>query len=632
MPTFFSPNALESMRASGYKNTPYAIAELVDNSFDADAETVKVIFFQKSKNRKKYIDEIVVSDDGKGMVEEQLQVCLQFGFTGNDDLEKIVRARKKGKFGFGLPNASISQAREIGVYSRIDSSAFRFTQLSLDDLKESDSIEIPDLKERELPGHYLNAKAHFENHSGTIVSWKKCDLLSNAWANTIIEKSVKLLGRIYRYMLAEGKTIILEVWDHNTNQDSFSRSQSVKVVPNDPLFLMNNTYIARILHKAAKSDSGIADPESDPANYYRRFSESKTQCKPTNVELEDYCYEWDQFIWKGKAYKFRFKVSYAHIDIQKPGIREGGKTAVGNFYAEEKRISFLRAEREICIDNFGFYRETEPRNRWWGIEVHFDANADDLLGVSNNKQGITFVSRPKRDGSEDLWDPSTATLQQAREQLWWELTNKIEAARKAVWKIVRSQHTQWESEHGPGSSTDTSTGIPQATDETIRGLKKTDGTRQSRFTDRQKEDLLNRLKKKYPHLDEQEIVQGISNFDEQRVRGCILYCPSDSDSLWSFTDVYGFLIILINTNHEFYMRVLHPFRNHDFKVALSAIELFISSLAREESTQFPDPTQKGVLESFRSYVGLHLNRYLHENQIEVPEADLTVFDEILEEG
>lgn len=45
--TYFTFQALVSQRASGYRNTTYAIAELIDNAFDAVAQTCRVIFIEK---------------------------------------------------------------------------------------------------------------------------------------------------------------------------------------------------------------------------------------------------------------------------------------------------------------------------------------------------------------------------------------------------------------------------------------------------------------------------------------------------------------------------------------------------------------------------------------------------------
>src|SRR4051812_29979254 len=119
MNTFFSPNALNSLRAAGYKNTQYALAELIDNAFDADAKHVKIIFFEKKDQQdKKVVEEILVCDDGSGMNKDQVEVCLQFGNTGNTNIDEIVAKKKKGMYGFGLPNASLSQCPCVHVFSQ----------------------------------------------------------------------------------------------------------------------------------------------------------------------------------------------------------------------------------------------------------------------------------------------------------------------------------------------------------------------------------------------------------------------------------------------------------------------------------------------------------------------------------
>ena len=96
------------------------------------------------------------------------------------------------------------------------------------------------------------------------------------------------------------------------------------------------------------------------------------------------------------------------------------------------------------------------------------------------------------------------------------------------------------------------------------------------------------------------------------MRGCVLYSKSDSERLWSLTNVGNFLIVLINTNHLYYQNVIHPIRIDGQDSALTAIELFISSLAWEEHTHFAGGLKKDTIEEYRSFVGIHLNSYLRE--------------------
>ena len=48
MKTYFKPQAMMSQRRSGFKSTANALAELVDNAFDASANEVKIIFVENT--------------------------------------------------------------------------------------------------------------------------------------------------------------------------------------------------------------------------------------------------------------------------------------------------------------------------------------------------------------------------------------------------------------------------------------------------------------------------------------------------------------------------------------------------------------------------------------------------------
>ena len=65
----------------------------------------------------------------------------------------------------------------------------------------------------------------------------------------------------------------------------------------------------------------------------------------------------------------------------------------------------------------------------------------------------------------------------------------------------------------------------------------------------------------------------------------------------------------------FYEKMMGPLKEANQESALSAIELFISSLGWEEYTNFSTGQNSKIIEEYRSYVGLHLNRYLQEFEL-----------------
>ena len=104
--------AVKAMRDSGYKNTAYALAELIDNSVQAKATNLEVIcieaYGQVNERSRRRIQAIGILDNGNGMLPEILRLALQFGNgTHLTDREGI------GRFGMGLPNSSISQCRRM---------------------------------------------------------------------------------------------------------------------------------------------------------------------------------------------------------------------------------------------------------------------------------------------------------------------------------------------------------------------------------------------------------------------------------------------------------------------------------------------------------------------------------------
>jgi len=284
-------------------------------------------------------------------------------------------------------------------------------------------------------------------------------------------------------------------------------------------------------------------------------------------------------------------------------------------------IYFTRHQREISSGHYGFYNLSAENNRWWTIELDFDADADELMGVSNTKQGIKFT-KTIDDESSLNFDRYTASLQQAREKLWFDLSNKIDKAIKATTKLLKKYANEFEDKVA-SEEDDIQTPVPTGTSQTTQAIKKTDSARKGRFDEEQKQDLIQTLHEKFKELSLEEIAEAVDRFDKSLVRGCVIYCPIDNDQLWSYSEIRGFLVIYINTNHEFYSNIIAPFRSLKLESALTAIELFISSLAWEQNEHFDnDETKKRYLDNFRTLVGMHLNNYLKENNIKVSDEDL----------
>ena len=115
--------SITAMRSSGYRDSAHAIAELIDNSIQAgeacknQTTEVEVICVDRvqvvnERNRTR-VEQIAVYDNACGMDAETLRIALQFGNGTHLDANSQDGI---GKFGMGLPNASISQCRKVEVW------------------------------------------------------------------------------------------------------------------------------------------------------------------------------------------------------------------------------------------------------------------------------------------------------------------------------------------------------------------------------------------------------------------------------------------------------------------------------------------------------------------------------------
>src|SRR5262245_9997055 len=103
---------IQATRDSGYKGTASAISELVDNSIQAGATRIAISVTATTSGEEDKAIEVSVLDNGCGMDPFTLRQALRFGgSTRFGDRSGL------GRYGMGLPNASLSQTRRVVVYT-----------------------------------------------------------------------------------------------------------------------------------------------------------------------------------------------------------------------------------------------------------------------------------------------------------------------------------------------------------------------------------------------------------------------------------------------------------------------------------------------------------------------------------
>jgi len=150
-----------SLRDLGYE-LPQAIAELVDNSIDAQATKVDIgVHFDGAESW------IRVVDNGNGMTGRSLTEAMRYGSDG------IYRPGALGGFGLGLKTASFSQCRTLTVASRrTPTSRPEVRRWDLDDVAANDDWYLERLLPSEAPRALIDP---LRESRGTVVLWERLD-------------------------------------------------------------------------------------------------------------------------------------------------------------------------------------------------------------------------------------------------------------------------------------------------------------------------------------------------------------------------------------------------------------------------------------------------------------------------
>lgn len=412
--------AVKAMRDNGYKNAAYALAELMDNSIQAGATSVELLCAELTdivtQRKRTRVHQIGVLDNGSGMDATTLRTALQFGNGMHLD-----EATQKGigKFGMGLPASSISQCRKVQVWSwQNGHEKALYSYLDLDLICQQQMNEVPEPAPKKVPEIWLNVAASL-GKSGTLVVWSTLDRLQWKTANTIIENSEFVVGRMYRrFINADKVKIRMAGFDFENPADL--REQYA--LPNDPLYLMSNT--------------------STPSPYDK---------KPMFERFGGDDFETVHDIkYNGNVHQVKIKYSYASEESRQgssPGQRPYGKHAAKNL-----GVSIVRADRELELDT-SWTDPSNPRDRWWGVEIEFPPALDEIFGVTNNKQHAHYFTELSNFDIEELLKGGH-TICEVKEDLQEqedprapliEIAHQIQKNRNVIRRLLKAQTASEES-------------------------------------------------------------------------------------------------------------------------------------------------------------------------------------------
>lgn len=383
---------MDAIRSSGYENAAMAVGELVDNSIQAGAENVDILVSEKrvqaTQRRVRRMQEIAVLDDGKGMDPDLLRRSLKMGDGTHFEEQDGI-----GKFGVGLPQASVSQAKRVDIWSwqgGIENA--HHTLIDLDDDDWVDRMVIPEPEQTPIPDKWREMADNFDEESGTLVVWSKVDRCTWKKAKTLYRHSENLIGRMYRNWLhpdTEERDVDISLRVYSENKDEIDNVW--EFYPNDPLYLMEDTNV--------DLPDGVPDPP------FEQYGETIT---PTfNVEQPN-----------GDVSEETVEIT---LSVTKPETRRkvdgrpAGHASHGKHAKENMGLSIVREGRELNLDK-NWVPSKEPQHRWWGAQVEFGRKMDNIFGVTNNKQRADRLSGVANSDWEDFAEAGE-TDQETKERL-----------------------------------------------------------------------------------------------------------------------------------------------------------------------------------------------------------------------
>ncbi|MBB5538842.1 ATP-binding protein [Rhizobium giardinii] len=373
---------IRGIRHIGYRSNLHAFAELIDNSIQAYAQRVDLVFGYADDGSAKKPNRIAVIDDGHGMPAAMMRLAMMWGGTHREDDREGL-----GRYGYGLPCAAVSIGRRFRILSKLDGGPVFEVRLDLDDLENgsyraadgqislpnAQLTEIPDFVSQHIQKNYLQGW-----RSGTIVVLEKLDRVEWTTALGMRTNLLRHLGVTY----------------HKISELADLYVDGIRVRPIDPLFL------------------------TPSADYFGLDDDRAVPLEPVTISIKNPV--------SGREGKITLRYSWLPPTF---GALDKMRDAVGlnanqrfPILKDYHGLIFSRNGRLIDVQNRAPWTVFINNDRYIRIEIEFSATLDELFGVTTSKQQVSI--------SALIWDAlRQAGIHKAIEQL----RSKVKQA-----KLVRS--------------------------------------------------------------------------------------------------------------------------------------------------------------------------------------------------
>ena len=377
---FSGEQVIQSLRNVGYQHEGNAIADIVDNSIEAGAEKIEIVF-DEEKARPGSFSSIAIIDNGHGMKPEYLPLAIGIGSTS-----RAKNPSGLGRFGMGLTSAGTAFSNLLEVYSRPDEGQWHRTFIDLRPESETYFNDeyihgtlkggAPEAGPAELPDWVIKSSKNLTS-SGTVVILSEFPSRIRKWTRQHFKKSLMThLGVTYfkmagQFEITVDKTMIEYI---------------------DPLFLtpgLRGYDLDDI--KAVPISSGVKVERFDSQTNDRTGKidsfDFQEVCTVTDPDTHEVLCEASVRL-AAMPPTFGLKKEYHDSKRSVAATR-----STGNFRSSIMRdytgVIVIRNNRVIGVDRFKPTRFSNNDVNI-GVEFCFTGEADELFGVTYQKNKISL--------------------------------------------------------------------------------------------------------------------------------------------------------------------------------------------------------------------------------------------------
>ena len=331
---------VRGIRDLGYKHTGTALDELIDNAIQAGANTVGILLGFNGGSTAKPTD-LAIIDDGHGMDPEMIRMAVIWGGTHREGDRTGF-----GRYGYGLPSASVSQGRAFTVYSAVADGRWHKVTVDLDAIQAgaytvNGEIVVEEPAPAEIPTWIVESNGgHLPEH-GTIVVIERLDRLTWKTAGALRDHLAEHFGIVYRNALDE-VTITID-------------GARVEIV--DPLFQIAGARYAGeppVGERLPAAVIPVADTESGEV-----------------------------------LGEIVVRYGYMHPSTTK-GIHKQERLRI---LKEHNGFIVLRNGRQMDVVTRNPFLTLLSNDRYWQVEIDFPASLDEEFSVTTSKQQVRLSDR-----------------------------------------------------------------------------------------------------------------------------------------------------------------------------------------------------------------------------------------------